>query len=84
MKKAIDRESKKDPLVDKILEDLEQKMTDSEVDQIIVYFRNDFAKKYKITDLSDFNQIKSRVLTKLKTHGYDVKQNSPGQYYINW
>lgn len=95
MIKANKRVSKKNSatlnLMDSILSDLNDQMNDSEVDQITIY-TNEWYKTYKLTQLSKnrkemfkmSGEVINAVLIKLKTLGYDVRQNTPGMYYINW
>jgi ribosomal 50S subunit-associated protein YjgA (DUF615 family) len=95
MIKASKRVSKKNPailsLVDQIMSDLDIQMHDSEIDRIAVH-TNEWYKKYKFTKLSKNRKemiqmgdgVIHAALTKLKTLGYDVRQNTPGMYYISW
>lgn len=95
MIKASERISKKGPvilnLVDDILFDLDKQMNDSEIDRIVIH-TNEWYKTYKLTKLSKNrkemiqmgDEVVNSVLTKLRTLGYHVRPNVPGQYYISW
>jgi hypothetical protein len=84
MKTAKERKQMRvDPVVNRILEDLDSQMDSAPDDTIEVFMRGDFCKKYKL-DPKNFNTIRNRVLVKLTTCGYHVRQNSQDQYYISW
>jgi hypothetical protein len=83
MKKAIERTPRFDPIVNKILTDIDYQMDQSTDDKIIVECR-EFPKKYKLSSVELYNTIRNNVLNKIRTHGYSVTMDVHDSLHITW